>query len=75
MIALDSLLDAGANPNAQELRFGQTPMHMAAVLGNEPLLEKLIQAGGRWELTRRDGSSGRDLLRRFHPNSTMLNHE
>ena len=75
MIALDLLLDAGANPNAQELRFGQTPMHMAAVLGNEPLLEKLIQAGGRWELTRRDGSSGRDLLRRFHPNSTMLNHE
>ena len=48
---------------------------MAAVLGNEPLLEKLTQAGGRWELTRRDGSSGRDLLRRFHPNSTMLSHE
>jgi len=64
--ALDVLLDAGANPNAQERRFGQTPMHMAAIRGDEEILDKLSKAGAQWDLRRRDGATARELFTRFH---------
>ena len=60
------LLDAGANPNAQERRFGQTPMHMAAIRGDEEILDKLSKAGAQWDLRRRDGATARELFIRFH---------
>ena len=64
--ALEVLLDAGANPNAPERRFGQTPMHMAAIRGDEEILDKSSKAGAQWDLRRRDGATARELFIRFH---------
>ncbi len=41
---VDALIRAGANLNAAN-RYGQTPLSLAAIDGNGPLLEKLLQAG------------------------------
>ena len=65
--ALAILLEADADPNVQEDRFGQTPLHLAATMGLSDLIDPLVEAGGRWDLPRRDGVTPKDLLARFHP--------
>ena len=65
--ALAILLEADADPNVQEDRFGQTPPHLAATMGLSDLINPLVEAGGRWDLPCRDGVTPKDLLARFHP--------
>jgi ankyrin repeat protein len=45
LAAVKRLLDEGADPNAAN-RFGVTPMHEAATVGNHEMLEAMLEAGG-----------------------------
>ena len=45
LAAVERLLGEGADPNLAN-RFGFTPMHEAAVLGNAKMLELMLEAGG-----------------------------
>ena len=45
MAAAERLLGEGADPNLAN-RFGFTPMHEAAILGNAEMLELMLDAGG-----------------------------
>lgn len=56
------LLDAGADPNAEQ-RGGWTPLHAAAKRGDLELVELLLQRGASADRTSADGRTAADLAR------------
>jgi len=49
-LSVDLLLERGADPDALDARAGVTPLHVAVVLGHEPLVRQLVAAGGKGQV-------------------------
>ena len=64
--AIRLLLKAGANPNALETSYGNSPLHYAATLGVEELIRPLVASGGKLELPRKNGDNSLDIFKKFH---------
>lgn len=64
--ALNLLLQNGANPNIKDNIRGNTPLHLAATLGAEGMIEPLILAGGRVNEPRNDGLSPNQIMSKYH---------
>ena len=72
--AMDSLIEAGADPNIADAVRGNTAMHLAASLGAEEMLVKLLKAGGDPNAVRSSGDTPISLLSRFHQKKMPIVH-
>ena len=72
--AMDSLIEAGADPNIADAVRGNTAMHLAASHGAEEMLVKLLKAGGDPNAVRSSGDTPISLLSRFHQKKMPIVH-
>ncbi|MEE2615043.1 MAG: acyltransferase family protein [Verrucomicrobiota bacterium] len=72
-IALNLLLNAGADPNAVESEYGNTPLHLAATLKADDMIRKLVTAGGNPNKTRKNGDNSIEVYKKFHSQSLPVN--
>ena len=56
----------GANPNIGSKWNGETPLHMASVIGSIDMIDALLEGGADVSQPRADGMSPNDLHFRFH---------
>ena len=65
-VTLNSLLKAGADPNAADTEYGSTPLHLAAALKADGLIRDLVAAGGNTKLTRKNGENAEQIYEKYH---------
>ena len=65
-IALNLLLNAGADPNAVDSEYGNTPLHLAATLKADNMIRRLVTAGGDPNKTRKNGENTIQVYKKFH---------
>ena len=65
-IALNLLLNAGADPNTADSEYGNTPLHLAATLKADDMIRKLVTAGGDPNKMRKNGENTIEIYKKFH---------
>ncbi len=65
-IALNLLLNAGADPNAVDSEYSNTPLHLAATLKANNMIRRLVTAGGDPNKTRKNGENSIQVYNKFH---------
>lgn len=72
-IALNLLLNAGANPNAVDSEYSNTPLHLAATLKADNMIRRLVTAGGDPNKTRKNGENSIQVYKKFHSKPFPVN--
>lgn len=65
-VTLGLLLKAGVDPNAADTEYGSTPLHLAAALEADDMIQTLVAAGGDSKLARKNGENAEQIYEKYH---------
>ena len=60
------MIEAGADPNAPDIEYGITPLHLAATIGVTDFIKDLLNAGGDSKLAKKNGENSEEIFKKYH---------